>query len=207
MYCPPQYAVTDRAALSAAIRDFPLATIIACAERRAMLAYAPVVVDENDGAGLSVRFHLARANPAAALLTGCELLVSFRGPDAYISPNWYRSASMVPTWNYIAIEGRGRATRLDRPRLRSLLEDLSAQEEAKLQSKQPWTTAKVAPERYEKLLDVIEGFVLRFDLLEGKFKLSQEKSALDFEGAIAGLEEHGHRRAHEVATAMRRARA
>ena len=128
MYRPAQYAIDARTDLHGVIRAFPFAVIALGAAGRVELAYAPVVLDESSGKFGGIRFHLARANPITNLLTTCEVLASFRGPDAYISPDWYQSRSVVPTWNYVAVEGRGPARRLEDAELRVLLEDLSEQE-------------------------------------------------------------------------------
>lgn len=201
MYRPPHYAVDDVSLLHKTIRSFPFATIAHIAGGNVEFAYAPVVVDEKDGPLGAVRFHLARANPLAQAADD-KLFLSFRGPDAYVSPDWYRSEGLVPTWNYVAIEGQGIAHRLDDEGLRALLIDLSAQEEAKLAPKVPWTMDKVPIERQAGLMRAIVGFSLRFNALEGKFKLSQDKPAQDVEGALRGLEERGDGGSHAVADAM-----
>jgi transcriptional regulator len=205
MYRPPQNAVDEPSALHRVIRSFPFATIAVAMNGRIEFAYAPVVLDAGNGPLGGVRFHLARANRAARL-ADAEFWFSFRGPDAYISPDWYRSASMVPTWNYVAVEGIGRADVLDESQLRGLLIDLSAQEEAKLAPKKPWTIDKVPADRQALLLKAIVGFSVRFDKLEGKFKLSQEKSQADFEGARTGLEGRGDPGSLAIASAMKTVR-
>jgi transcriptional regulator len=130
--------------------------------------------------------------------------LSFLGPDAYISPDWYASEGLVPTWNYVAVEATGVARELDRPALQQLLDDLSAQEEARLRPKQPWTLDKVPEARLEAMLNAIVGFSVRLEELEGKLKLSQEKKAEDFDAVVRALEESDGAPARAVATAMRR---
>lgn len=202
MYRPRAFAVDDPAALHAAIRASVFATLALAHEGRVQFAYAPVVLDADGGLG-RIRFHLAKANPVTALADGVRLAISFVGPDAYISPDWYESEGLVPTWNYIAVEGEGIAHRLDRDGLRQLLADLSAQEEVALTPKPPWTLDKVPPARLEAMLNAIEGFALTFERLEGKFKLSQDKRGADLDGALAGLEARGDAASLAVAAAMR----
>ena len=186
MYRPLQYAVDESSALHRVIESFPFATIAVATNGKIEFAYAPVVLSAAKGRCGGVRFHLARENPVAQA-KGAEFYFSFRGPDAYVSPNWYRSSSMVPTWNYITVEARGHGTVLDEMQLRDLLIDLSAQEEAKLAPKAPWTIDKVPVDRRAALMKAIVGFSVQFDRLEGKFKLSQEKSDADRDGACAAL--------------------
>lgn len=205
MYRPLQYAVDEPAVLHEFIAAHPFATIAVFIEGWVQFAYAPVVLDRSAGPLGGVRFHLARANPLARATDGTGICVSFRGPDAYISPDWYRSPAMVPTWNYIAVEARGVAQVLDQDGLRSLLDDLSAQEEARLAPKQPWTLNKVPEERRRSLMNAITGFSMLFETLRGKFKLSQEKSRSDRDGAVAGLETRGDAASLAIAAMMKRA--
>ena len=202
MYRPRAFAVDDVPALHAAIRDRVFATFAIAQEGRIAFAYAPVVLDAQEGRG-TIRFHLARANPVAALADGARLSVSFIGPDAYVSPDWYETRTLVPTWNYMAVEGEGIARRLDRDRLLALLTDLSAQEENKLRPKTPWTVDKLPDARREALLNAIDGFALTFETLQGKFKLSQDKGPADFAGVLLGLEARGDAVSKAVAAAMR----
>ena len=201
MYRPRANAIDDVAALFAVIRARVFATLALAHEGRVHFAYAPVVLT-GDGKG-TIRFHLAKANEMAALADGARLLVSFVGPDAYISPDWYETTGLVPTWNYIAVEGSGIAKKLSRDEMLLLLDDLSAQEEEKLRPKTPWTMAKVPEQRREGLLNAIVGFSLPFETLEGKFKLGQDKKPEDFARVIAALEARGDAASVAVAAAMR----
>jgi transcriptional regulator len=199
MYRPPAFAVDDRRTLFAFLRGNPFATLAAVVEGTVQLAYAPVVVGD-DG---TARLHLARGNPLATLADGARLRLSFLGPHAYVSPDWYRTPGMVPTWNYSAVEGEGAVRRLDDAELRTLLADLSAAEEAHLSPKTPWTVDKVPAAKMATLLAAITGFSLRLETLEGKFKLSQNIKPEDAEGAMQGLAARGDAASVAVAGAMR----
>ncbi|HEX4862303.1 MAG TPA: FMN-binding negative transcriptional regulator, partial [Rhizomicrobium sp.] len=150
-----------------------------------------------------VRFHLASGNPLAALDDGASVSLSCIAGDAYVSPDWYETKGRVPTWNYIAVEGRGIVRRLSAEDLRRLLIDLSASEEDKLAPKQPWTIDKVPEEKMGALMNAIVGFSVRFKTLEGKFKLSQNVTPGDVDGVVAGLEARGDPASVAVAAAMR----
>ena len=204
MYRPPAYAVDDREQLHAAIRARRFATIAGLVSGTVQFAYAPVVVDPGTGAHGTLRFHLANSNPLAAL-DGGEVRLSFLGPDAYISPDWYVTPSLVPTWNYIAVEASGRLRMLDNENVRRLLVDLSAAEEDRLAPKPRWTLDKLSEERLVVLTSAIRGFEVTLETLQGKFKLSQDKRENDAKGAIAGLEAHGDPASVAVAAEMRRA--
>jgi len=204
MYRPSAFAVDDVAILHGIIRERVFATIAAIRDGAIAFAHAPVVVDPANGPHGGIRFHLALRNPLAALEDGDRVWMSLQGPDAYVSPDWYKTIVTVPTWNYIAVEGEGAVRRLSRDELRALLVDLSATEEAKLLPKKPWTIDKVPEARTEALMNIIVGFSLPFERFEGKFKLSQDKSSEDIDGVIAGLDACGDAASLAVARAMRK---
>lgn len=201
MYRPPAYVVDDPAALREFIRTRSFATIAAALGDAVSFAYAPVVLSPSGAA--AVRFHLARGNPLARI-DGLSVRLSFLGPDAYVSPDWYATEGLVPTWNYIAVEASGVARRLDDAELKALLADLSALHEEKLVPKPPWTMDKVAAGRMPALLNAIVGFEVVFETCEGKFKLSQDKKPEDVAGVIAGLQSAGDAASAAVAQAMSR---
>lgn len=204
MYRPRAYVEDDVRVLHEIIRTRSFATLAATIDGEVQFAYAPVALDSHPPRG-GVRFHLARANPMSRL-DGAGIRLSFLGPDAYVSPDWYVTEGLVPTWNYVAVEASGTARQLKRAELLALLADLSAQEEERLRPKKPWTPEKVPSEKLEPLLDAIVGFSVRFDTLEGKLKLSQDKAAGDFEGAARALEASDDSGDRAVASAMRRYR-
>jgi transcriptional regulator len=205
MYRPSAFAVDDISVLHDIIRKRVFATLATSIDGAITFAYTPVVLDANDGAYGSIRFHLAFGNPVVKLEDGARVSMSLIALDAYVSPDWYRKIVTVPTWNYIALEGEGALRRMSREQLRELVVDLSAQEEAKLLPKVPWLIDKVPAQRVEVLLNGIAGFSLPLDRLQGKFKLSQDKSREDIEGVIAGLETRGDTASGAVAKAMRSA--
>jgi transcriptional regulator len=202
MYRPTAYVIDHVAVLHAVMREHSFATVAALVQGKPQFAYAPVVVDSRPAPRGGVRFHLARGNPLAEL-DGREMWFSFLGPNAYVSPDWYKSRGFVPTWNYIAIEASGKARALGEAELRQLLIDLSAQQEERLRAKVPWTIDRIPRERVAMLLNGICGFSVALDMLEGKFKLSQDKKPEDVASVIAGLESFGDPASHALAKAMR----
>jgi transcriptional regulator len=206
MYRPPAFATNDVAALHRAIRARVFATVACAIDGTIAFAYAPVVLDAHPGPRGTVRFHLAGNNALANIADGTPLQISFLGPDAYVSPDWYETPGRVPTWNYIAVEGSGLARRMDDVDLRQLLVDLSAAEESKLTPKKPWTIDKVPEEKMGALMKAIAGFSVRFEALEGKFKLSQNVTPEDAEGVMRGLIQRRDADGREIARVMRRTR-
>ncbi len=204
MYRPASFAVDDIAVLHDVIRRRVFATFAVAKDDAVQFAYAPVVVDPVAGRLGGIRFHLAVRNPLASIEDGTRVALSLIAADAYVSSDWYRTVVTVPTWNYIAIEGEGIVRRLTESELHTLLVDLSAQEEANLLPKPPWTMDKVPEPRIAALKNIIAGFALPFERLEGKFKLSQDKNPDDMAGVIEGLEGLGDAASLAVAVAMRK---
>jgi transcriptional regulator len=202
MYRPQAYAVDDPVLLHEVIRARSFATLAAVRQDQLQFAYAPVLVDPEPAPLGALRFHLARANPMAEI-DGAEVLISFLAVDSYVSPDWYESKDFVPTWNYIAVEAKGRARALDRGELRELLVDLSAAAEETLRPKRPWTIDKISEERLAMLFNGIRGFSVTLERLEGKFKLSQDKKPDDVAGVITALEARGDASSLAVARAMK----
>ncbi|WP_201297391.1 FMN-binding negative transcriptional regulator [Sphingomonas sp. 8AM] len=147
-----------------------------------------------------LRAHLARANEQVAdLRGGAAALVLFRGPHAYVSPSWYASkrvhGKVVPTWNYVVVQARGTTRVIDDPAW--LLEQIAALTTAAESDRpEPWTVADAPDDFVRAQLEGIVGVEIAVDRLEGKWKVSQNRSREDRVGVADGLRAAGH---HEAA--------
>jgi len=149
MHPAAEFRIEDEPRLLAHLADHPLATLAAAPDGRPRVAHAPVVV-RRLSAGLALDFHLSRGNALAPFLAkGFRGVLVSLGPDAYVSPDWYESADQVPTWNYLTVEAEGPVAALDEAGLVALLDDLSAQEEARLAPKPAWTRGKMSQNKGE----------------------------------------------------------
>ena len=190
MHPAATFKVEDQGVLLAQLAAHPFVTLAAAPDGRPRIAHAPVVV-RRLASGLALDFHLSRGNALAPFLAA-----GFRGvavsleADAYISPDWYESADQVPTWNYVSVEAEGPIAAMDHDGLVALLDDLSAQEEARLAPKPPWTRGKMSPGRFEALAGAVIGARMTVERLEGVTKLSQNKGDADRAGVITALGEH-----------------
>lgn len=192
MYVPRHFATGDVARNHDLIERHSFGTMIVTIDGRLEATHLPFLLDRTRGPRGSLRAHLARANPSSrAFDQGREALVIFCGPHGYISPDWYTSEGQVPTWNYDVVHAYGVPRALGPDAMRALLDDLSAVHEAGLAPKRPWTLAKLAPERIEQLVRAIVAFEIPIDRLEGKAKLSQNRTNDDVAGAAAALDRLG----------------
>ena len=190
MHPAAAFLETDETALLAHLAAHPFATIAAAPDGRPRVAHAPLVVRRLPS-GLALDFHLSRGNALAPFIAaGFRAVAVSLAAEAYISPDWYEGADQVPTWNYVSVEAEGPVAALDEAGLVTLLDDLSAQEEARLLPKPPWTRGKMSPGRFESMLKGIVGARLAVERLEGITKLSQNKGEADRAGVVAGLGDH-----------------
>jgi transcriptional regulator len=202
MYNPPHFTISDTGWSHDFIARNPFATVASVIDGVAHLAYAPIVMDRQPALLGTVYFHLARGNPIAGLTDGAAVKIGIMGPHAYVSPDWYETPDQVPTWNYMAIEGAGRAQRLADADAVAYLTRLSAEQESFLAPKPSWSPERLRPDRLKQLLQGIVAFRLPFDTLEGKAKLSQNRSQADVRGVIAALARRGDEAGTALASAM-----
>ena len=139
----------------------------------------------------TLQAHIARPNPQwSQLQTSKECLVVFQGEEAYISPNWYPAkhehGKVVPTWNYVTVHVWGLPKVIDDPDwIRSQIDHLTAQQEA--EQANPWKVDDAPPEFTESMLKGIVGVEIAINEIQGKWKVSQNRSVADIQGVYAGL--------------------
>jgi transcriptional regulator len=190
MHPAPSFHEADEAVLLAHLTAHPFVMLAAAPQGRLVVAHAPVVV-RRLADGVALDFHLSRANAlAGALEAGFRAVAVSLAGDAYISPDWYEAADQVPTWNYLSVEAEGPVAALEEAALVTLLDDLSAQEEARLAPKPAWTRAKMSPDKFDQMVRAIVGARMTVERLEGTMKLSQNKPDADRAGVVAALGEH-----------------
>lgn len=190
MHPAPYHREDDTAKLEAHLAAYSFATLCMAVEGRPLVAQIPVLLRRLPQ-GLALDFHLARRNAMAPhLVPGACALALSGGPQAYVSPDWLAAADQVPTWNYVSVEAEGRLSLLDHTELVALLDDLSAQEEARLAPKAPWTRDKMSPGAFERMTGAVVGARLQVERLEGTIKLSQNKAPADRAAIAAALGGH-----------------
>lgn len=136
------------------------------------VAHVPFVFLGEDRIG----FHIARGNGIAKHLDGTEALLVVNGPDAYISPDWYRlDHNQVPTWNYLALELEGPVRRMTQEELVGQVDAVTAEQERRHTPKPQWTRDKMDAAIFDKLTSAIIGFELRATAWRGTAKLGQNK--------------------------------
>ena len=187
MYVPAFNAMPDRAETQAFVLAHRVGQLVTVGPDGVPDATLLPVLWEGD----RVIAHLARNNPHWERITaGSPGLVVVSGADAYISPSWYASkrehGRVVPTWNYSAVHLSGPVRVVDDPGwvLEAVTRLTERHEGGRLD---PWRVTD-APTRFVAgRLRAIVGVELTVTAVEGKAKLSQNRSDADRRGAIEGL--------------------
>ena len=189
MYQPAHFVEPDADTLLALMQAHPLATLVRGGTELAA-DILPLEV-ARVGNGWRLAGHVARANPLWREADGQPVLALFQGPQAYVSPNWYPSkvqhGKAVPTWNYTMVQAHGTLRAIEDPAwLRAFVTRITERHEGGRPV--PWHVADAPPDFLDAMLKAIVGIEIEVTRLEGKFKLSQNRSAEDRTGVVLGLE-------------------
>jgi len=203
MYTPAHFEESRLDALHGLIRQHPLGMLVTHGANGLDANHIPFELDPGQATFGRLIAHVARANPMwRAVSNGDEVLVVFRGADAYISPNWYPSKfefhQQVPTWNYQVVHAHGRITIRDDERfVRGVVARLTRAHEAPQPT--PWKMTDSPADYIDAMLKAIVGLEIEITRLVGKSKLSQNKDAADIRRAGDMLLAQGD---HELGEAM-----
>lgn len=201
MYIPKHFEEKDRSQLVEFMKEYNFATIVNSAKKRYWATHIPFLVEELKG-DVILKTHMAKANPQwANFKVDEEVLVIFQEPHAYISPKLYENKVSVPTWNYIAVHAYGIPKILPSIEERvSLLEDTFQVFDSTF--KKQWETL---PEDYKnELLEGIVAFEVKLTNIEGKYKLSQNRTEGDRERIINKLGEKDDKVKKDIARFMKK---
>ena len=186
MYIPAAFREDRIDVLHEAMREYSFATLVSTGQDGLIATHLPLLLDASRGTYGTLIGHVARENPHWRAFEGSqETLAMFQGPHAYITPSWYEAELAVPTWDYATVHAYGVPRIIeDHDELLAHLRSLIATHEA--QFARPWPGA--LPEDYlDTMMKGIVGFSIRLTRLEGKFKMSQNRSTTDRERVSAEL--------------------
>ena len=191
MYTPRAFALEDLPELQQLIQHTRLAQLVTFGEHGLQASHLPLLLNPDEGPNGTLYGHLAKANRQwQDLQNGSEALVIFAGAEAYVSPGFYPAKAehgkVVPTWNYLAVHAYGQAEVFtDAERLLTLVSALTDRHENG--RAQPWKVSDAPADYIDGMLKAIVGFALPIQRLQGKRKLSQNRSAADIAGVREGL--------------------
>jgi transcriptional regulator len=190
LYVPPHFRVEERAELVEFMRHNAFATLLSAGDAGLHASHVPLLVDAV-GDKVVLRGHVARGNPQWEALEGAKNVIAiFHGPHAYVSPTWYVTHPSVPTWNYAAVHATGTARLVDEDELHEIVSELSGIYEAG--NNPPWRLSDQPADYVSSMLKAIVGFEIEVEILDGKFKLSQNRP-VEIERVAARLEASGEK--------------
>ena len=190
MYLPPAFATKDLATLHDLIAAYSFGAIVSVVPEGPYATHVPFLLDRERGVNGTLVGHLSRGNPHWRHLAGQTAMAMFLGPHGYISPSWYKAHPAVPTWNYAAVHAYGTPRLIeDAAGLRAIVNRLVARYEG--QRPAPWTTDSLPADFMSGMLKGIVGFEMPIERIEGKLKLSQNRSHEDRRRVIAELAASG----------------
>jgi transcriptional regulator len=173
VYIPEFNREKDRATILAFMRANPFAILVSNVDGIPFATHLPLLIEEV-GAEIVVQGHMAKANAHwKSMKEGEESLIIFHGPHAYISPSLYEHRESVPTWNYAAVHVYGEPTLFtDEESLRATLHRMIDTFESSYMAQ--WS--ELSEEYRSRMMKHIVGFNIKVKRLEGKFKLSQNRT-------------------------------
>ena len=191
MYVPDHFKVSEQEEIFAFLEANAFGQLISLQDNRLTASHLPFLLSSDRN---NLRCHLARQNTQWQQLGEQQVLVTFLGPHDYISPSWYQTPG-VPTWNYQALHVYGHCRVFDAAdELATLVDSLSQRYESAFET--PWE-----PQYRDAMLKAIVGVEIGIDEIQCKYKLSQNRSAADQQGAIDKLDNKG---SESLAQAMRK---
>jgi transcriptional regulator len=151
----------------------PFAILVSTAGTGPFATHVPILVREA-GEQIVLRGHVAKANPHWKWMKpDQQCLAIFHGAHAYISPSLYEHSESVPTWNYAAVHvyGKPRLVLEPEPLLEILHDSIQTFDPC---YQEQWSGLR---EEYRtRMVSHIVGFEIVAERLEGKFKLSQNRT-------------------------------
>jgi transcriptional regulator len=177
MYIPKSFSQTDLNILHTFMQEHSFATLVSQTDEGLVATHLPLLVDKSRGEYGTLLGHMAKANQQWKGITERESLVIFQGPHSYISPNWYETHPSVPTWNYTTVHAYGTPRLVDDPEIiKGTLATLVDYHESGFL---PAWEMNLPEDYMHKMMQSIVAIEIPITRLEGKFKLSQNRSEED----------------------------
>lgn len=190
MYMPPAFSDEDRDSIHATITAARLANFVTATTEGPQVTPLPLLLDPGEGEYGTLYGHLARGNPQWRISVIGEAVAVFMGVDAYVTPSWYQTkqetGKVVPTWNYVTVHAHGPAEFFDdADRLLATVTRLTRMHEG--ERAKPWEVSDAPADYIAAQLRGIVGLRMPITRLEGKKKMSQNRSEADRRGVAQGL--------------------
>jgi transcriptional regulator len=168
-----QYRSEDTKIIKSFIQRFPLALITSFINGKWQSSHIPLFWS-ND-AHDELFGHVDASNEQFSDIQELAALVVFSGPNAYIPPEAYVT-KQLPTWNYLCVHVTGTFS-VDEDPDRNI--EILRETAYRLQDTPSQFSVLDSDQRIRKWIGSVRGIRLKIDEIEGRFKLSQDKTAED----------------------------
>lgn len=186
MYRPAAFQEDNIDKLVAFMRANSFATLVSIVDSIPFASHIPLVITIHEGV-IKLTGHLAKPNPQWHSFETVESLAIFTGAHAYISPALYEKYESVPTWNYMAVHAYGVPQIItlndSREAMGKMIHEMIDTYESDYQSH--WHG--LSNQFREGMMNGIVGFEILVTRLEGKYKLSQNRSQTDQQSVSKAL--------------------
>ena len=186
MYLPRHFASEDIAIAHQVMDEYAFAILLTHGEELE-ISHIPIVrVDDGSEYGKLIG-HVAKPNPQGNHFDGSlSATAIFSGPHAYVSPSWYVTPELVPTWNYAVVHAHGHPVAVeDQTGVRDIIDELVSRFES--DDTGNWSTVRLSERRMIGQMKGIIAFEMPIERLEIKQKMSQNRSEQDAAGVIDAL--------------------
>jgi transcriptional regulator len=202
MFIPKIYKSEDKELMKKIINENAFALLISDKEKLSA-THSMFLLNEDD-ANLHLETHISKVNfQARVLKDDDEVLCDFLGAHSYISSSWYEKTN-VSTWNYEAVQIRGKVRLMTDEELYRHLEKLTFKYE-KVQ-KCPMFVENMGDELVRKEMKGTFGINIYPTEIYIANKLSQNRKEKDFENIILNLEQSDSANEKKIAELMKKNR-
>ncbi|MBR7833372.1 FMN-binding negative transcriptional regulator [Actinospica durhamensis] len=204
MYVPAHFAL-EQDAVAELLTNLGAADLVTITADGMDSTFLPLLFDPTRGEHGALLGHVARNNEQWKRPAIGDALVIAHGEQGYITPSYYASKAehgrVVPTWNHLTVHVHGTFVVHDDPEwVGSLVRRLTEKYEAGRE--RPWAVSDAPEDFIAGQLRAIVGVEVLIKRIEAKAKYSQNRSAADVDGVVAGLSHDGF---EEHANAVRAA--
>ncbi|GAA0851926.1 FMN-binding negative transcriptional regulator [Aliiglaciecola litoralis] len=190
MFVPKKFKQENIEDLVALMKRYPFATLITRSVSELEATHLPMIVEKRSQEHYLIA-HIAKANPLWKVVQNAsDVLVTFNGPNCYISPNNYptkkQTGKAVPTWNYVVVHVKGIISFIQDPAwILNAIERLTTIHES--DQKDPWSIEDAPDEYIQKLLSAVVGIEIKVSSITGQWKLSQNQPEVNQRGIVDAL--------------------
>ena len=199
MFIPKIYKSEDQELMKEIISENGFALLISDKDKLAA-THSMFLLNENGG-NFYLETHISKANfQAKVLKDGDEVLCDFLGAHSYISSSWYDHQN-VSTWNYEAVQIRGKVKLMNDDELYEHLRKLTFKYEKN--QKCPMLVENMEDEYVKNEMKGAFGINIYPTEIYIANKLSQNRKDTDFENIILNLEQSDFDNDKKIAELMK----